>query len=308
AVTRKPERKGLGRGLSALLGDVDATPSRAAEDSSVQPGSTGGPSPANPTSVPIELIHPNPEQPRRQFSEAELAELALSIGERGVIQPLVVRAHPEKTKEYQIVAGERRWRAAQRAGLHALPVTVRELDDQAVLEIAIVENVQRQDLNPLEEAEGYAQLVERFGYTQEALSRVIGKSRSHLANTMRLNGLPDAVKHHLRDGTLSAGHARALLSAPDPASLVQRVLAQGLNVRQTETLVKASARVEAPGAAASASTSPAKDTDTRLLEGDLSAAIGMRAKLVTHPDGTGELRIRYQNYDDLDRLCEKLTR
>ncbi|MEL6576891.1 MAG: ParB/RepB/Spo0J family partition protein, partial [Pseudomonadota bacterium] len=237
-MTRKPERKGLGRGLSALLGDVDAA-TGGAPTTATMPAASPGASADGAGTLPIELIHPNPDQPRRQFTEEELSELANSIQERGVIQPLVVRPHPEKTKEYQIVAGERRWRAAQRAGLHALPVTIRELDDQAVLEIAIVENVQRQDLNPLEEAEGYAQLVERFGYTQEALARVIGKSRSHLANTMRLNAVPEPVKQHLRDGSLSAGHARALLAAADPVALATRVVAQGLSVRQTERLVKA---------------------------------------------------------------------
>ncbi|MEM9762612.1 MAG: ParB/RepB/Spo0J family partition protein, partial [Pseudomonadota bacterium] len=290
-MTRKPERKGLGRGLSALLGDVDAA-SGGAPAAAAMPGAVPSASTDGAGTLPIELIHPNPDQPRRQFTEEELLELTESIRERGVIQPLVVRTHPEKTQEYQIVAGERRWRAAQRAGLHALPVTIRELDDQAVLEIAIVENVQRQDLNPLEEAEGYAQLVERFGYTQEALARVIGKSRSHLANTMRLNAVPEPVKQHLRDGTLSAGHARALLAATDPVALAARVVAQGLSVRQTERLVKATAK------AGRATTSPPantlKDTDTRLMEGDLSAAIGMRAQLVTRPDGTGELRIQYK--------------
>ncbi|MEO1533062.1 MAG: ParB/RepB/Spo0J family partition protein, partial [Pseudomonadota bacterium] len=240
-MTRKPERKGLGRGLSALLGDVDAA-TGGAPATATTPGASPGASADGVGTLPIELIHPNPDQPRRQFTEEELSELANSIQERGVIQPLVVRPHPEKTKEYQIVAGERRWRAAQRAGLHALPVTIRELDDQAVLEIAIVENVQRQDLNPLEEAEGYAQLVERFGYTQEALARVIGKSRSHLANTMRLNAVPEPVKQHLRDGSLSAGHARALLAAADPVALATRVVAQGLSVRQSVRLVKATAK------------------------------------------------------------------
>ncbi|MEL7171431.1 MAG: ParB/RepB/Spo0J family partition protein [Pseudomonadota bacterium] len=304
-MTRKPERKGLGRGLSALLGDVDAA-TGGAPATATTPGASPGASADGVGTLPIELIHPNPDQPRRQFTEEELSELANSIQERGVIQPLVVRPHPEKSKEYQIVAGERRWRAAQRAGLHALPVTIRELDDQAVLEIAIVENVQRQDLNPLEEAEGYAQLVERFGYTQEALARVIGKSRSHLANTMRLNAVPEPVKQHLRNGSLSAGHARALLAAADPVALATRVVAQGLSVRQTERLVKATAK--AGRATPPLPADALKDTDTRLMEGDLSAAIGMRAQLMTRPDGTGELRIQYKSYEDLDRLCEKLTR
>ncbi|MEO0959659.1 MAG: ParB/RepB/Spo0J family partition protein [Pseudomonadota bacterium] len=301
-MSRKPARKGLGRGLSQLLGDVEG-PAAVTDDKVPSPE-------GDVATLPIDLVHPNPDQPRKSFSTAELDELASSISERGIVQPLVVRRHPEKSEVYQIVAGERRWRAAQRAGLHDVPVTIRDLDDQAVMEIAIVENVQREDLNPLEEAEGYAQLIERYGHTQEAVARIIGKSRSHLANTLRLNGLPNGTKAHVREGRLSAGHARALLTAFDPDGLADRVVAQGLSVRQTEKLAKRS--VDDQNADVSAGQkkgagSSLRDTDTRLLEGDLSAAIGMRATLLSKPDGAGELRIHYKSYEELERLCEKLT-
>ncbi|MEO0428038.1 MAG: ParB/RepB/Spo0J family partition protein [Pseudomonadota bacterium] len=302
-MSRKPGRKGLGRGLSQLLGDVEG-PAAATDDKVPSPES-------DVATLPIDLVHPNPDQPRKSFSTAELDELASSISERGIVQPLVVRRHPEKGDVYQIVAGERRWRAAQRAGLHDVPVTIRDLDDQAVMEIAIVENVQREDLNPLEEAEGYAQLIERYGHTQEAVARIIGKSRSHLANTLRLNGLPDGAKAHVREGRLSAGHARALLTAFDPDGLADHVVAQGLSVRQTEKLAKRSAEDQSADVSAGqkkGAGSSLRDTDTRLLEGDLSAAIGMRAMLLPKPDGAGELRIRYKSYEELERLCEKLTR
>lgn len=295
-MARQGDRRTLGRGLSALLGDVQ--PPVAATETAAAPASAD--------TIPIELIHANPAQPRRRFPEAELQELAASIRERGVIQPIIVRPHPDKSEQYQIVAGERRWRAAQLAQLHRLPALVRPFDDRTVLEVAIVENVQRQDLDPIEEAEGYIQLVERFGYTQVALAKIVGKSRSHLANTMRLATLPEGVRVHLVSGALSAGHARALLSAPEPEALAARVVAEGLTVRQTEAL----ARGGAPGLARPRrpSAPAAKDADTRQLEGDLSAAIGMHAQLAPQPDGSGELRIRYRDLEELDRLCEKLTR
>lgn len=291
--------KTLGRGLSALLGDIE----EAAEETAGAPG-TGGTA-----EIPIELIHPNPEQPRRRFDAAELEELAASLRERGVIQPVVLRPHPEKTQEYQIVAGERRWRAAQMAQLHALPAVVRDIDDQLVLEIAIVENVQRQGLDPLEEAEGYRQLIDRFGYTQEALSRVIGKSRSHLANTLRLLALPERVRELLAEGKLSAGHARALLSAPAPITLAERIVIEGLSVRQTEAIARKGVTIPGTGMDSSRAgpRKPEKDADTRMLEGDLSAAIGMRTEIVALGDGAGEVRIRYKSFEDLDRLCEKLA-
>lgn len=305
-MTKRGERKGLGRGLSALLGDIEPvkTGAQEAAEAGPAPVAPAGSRTATPM-LPIERIHPNPNQPRREFREEELDELAASIRERGVIQPVVVRSHPEKTEEYQIVAGERRWRAAQRAGLHDLPVVIRELDDRTMLEVAIIENVQRADLNPIEEALGYAQLVERFGYTQEALARIVGKSRSHLANTLRLTGLPETVQAMLRDGRLSAGHARALLTAADPVGLARRAVEQGLTVREVERLARAG---DAPAARPRGQRPAAeKDADTRLLEGDLSAAIGMRVALEHAAGGGGEMRIRYRDLDELDRLCQKLT-
>ena len=286
-MARASERRSLGRGLSALLGDP-------AEQ--LAPG-------AGPSEIPIDLIRPNSAQPRRNFRESELQELADSIREHGIIQPVILRA--EQGKEgFQIVAGERRWRAAQLAGLHALPAIVRELDDRQLLELAIIENVQRVDLDAVEEARGYTQLIESFGYTQEQLARTIGKSRSHVANTMRLLALPEPVLEMLRAGTLTAGHARALITATDPVALAEQAVTRGLTVRQVEELARKlppADRAKAPRRA------PEKDADTRALEGDLSAAIGMRVA-IEHmtPEGGGEVRIRYRDLGELDRLCRKL--
>ncbi len=219
---------------------------------------------------------------------------------------MIVRPHPEREGHYQIVAGERRWRAAQRARLHEVPVVVRELDDRAVLELAIIENVQRTDLNPVEEAAGYAQLIQRFSYTQEELAQIVGKSRPHVANALRLLGLPEQVLRLLRAGRLTAGHARALINAPDPVALAEQAVARGLTVRQVEELAR---RVAAPKRRPRGNGGPQKDADTRQLEGDLAAAIGMGVSIQHHPDdaGGGELRIRYRSLDDLDRLCRMLT-
>lgn len=287
-MARAQERRPLGRGLSALLGDAEAD--RAA----------GG----APSELPVDLIRPNSAQPRRTFREAELEELAASIREHGVIQPVIVRPDAGTPGSFQIVAGERRWRAAQMAGLHAIPAIVREVDDRKILELAIIENVQRVDLDAVEEAHGYSQLIETFGYTQEQLARTIGKSRSHVANTMRLLALPEPVLNMLKAGTLAAGHARALITAPDPVSLAEQAVARGLSVRQVEELARKlppEDRAKAPRRAAT------KDADTRALEGDLSAAVGMRVTIehVT-PEGGGEVRIRYRDLDELDRLCRKL--
>lgn len=287
-MARAQERRPLGRGLSALLGDAEAE--RA-------PGGA-------PSDLPLDLIRPNSAQPRRTFREADLEELAASIREHGVIQPVIVRPDAGTPGSFQIVAGERRWRAAQMAGLHAIPAIVREVDDRRILELAIIENVQRVDLDAVEEAHGYSQLIETFGYTQEQLARTIGKSRSHVANTMRLLALPEPVLNMLKAGTLAAGHARALITAPDPVSLAEQAVARGLSVRQVEELARKlppEDRAKAPRRAAP------KDADTRALEGDLSAAIGMRVTIehVT-PEGGGEVRIRYRDLDELDRLCRKL--
>ena len=299
---RKPERKKLGRGLSALIGDMAETQVTAPGQET--PGETGAGEDRPVTSLPIDLINPNPDQPRKDFDQLELAELAASIKERGVIQPVIVRPDPRNDGQYQIVAGERRWRAAQRAQLHALPVVIRELDDKDVLELALIENIQRSDLNPVEEALAYSQLIQKFSYTQDELAKILGKSRPHLANTLRLLSLPAEIQTVLRQGRISAGHARAVINAPDPMRLVAEILAKGLTVRQTEELVRGNPQGVSKKPAARA---VEKDADTRQLEGDLSAAIGMRVQIEHRGDGAGELRIRYKSLDELDRVCQQIA-
>ncbi len=292
-------RRGLGRGLSALLDE-------AAEAAVMGEGETP-PTTAGLREAPIELLNRNPEQPRRDFGEAEIEELAASIREKGVLQPILVRPMPGKPGEYQIVAGERRWRAAQKAGLRQMPVVVRDLDDLAALEIAIVENVQRADLNPIEEAMGYKALMERFGRTQDAVAQNVGKSRSHVANALRLLGLPEAVQLELRAGRLTSGHARALAAAPDPATLAREVIERGLNVRETEALArKAQGGSEKPRTASRAPAGP-KDADTRALEEDLADVLGLDIEIIDR-GGAGELRIAYATLEQLDDLCQRLTR
>jgi ParB family chromosome partitioning protein len=288
-------RRGLGRGLSALLGESDAeNPAAAAEAA------------AGAREIPIELIHRNPDQPRRRFGEAEIAELADSIREKGVLQPVLVRPAPNLPGEYQLVAGERRWRASQQAGLKAIPALVRELDDQEVLEIAIIENVQRADLGPIEESLSYRALMDRFGRTQEEVAQVVGKSRPHVANALRLLSLPAEVQTLLADGKLTAGHARALIGSLNPLAFAEEVIARGLNVRDTEALVKRGApekKSASPGAAGKLS----RDHDTLALESDLSEVLGLDVE-IRDRGGLGELRIRYATLEQLDDLCRKLTR
>jgi ParB family chromosome partitioning protein len=284
-----PRRKGLGRGLAALIEDVRPD----------------GPAPLRAdATAPIDRIRPNPSQPRKRFDEAELAALADSIRSKGIVQPLIVRRDPDDPSGWQIVAGERRWRAAQLAQVHEAPIVVRDLDDVEVLEIGILENVQRADLNPIEEAAGYAQLVQRFGHTQEKLAAAMGKSRSYIANALRLLTLPEPVQTLAREGALSAGHARALITAPDPVALARIVVERGLSVRETERLAKEpprTARIEAPRA-------PAKDPDTRALEADLSAALGLKVAISHRGARGGELRIAYADLDQLDGICRLLAR
>ena len=290
------QRKGLGRGLSALLADVAAV-----EEAPVRAGTPAAPA----EGYPIERIRPNPNQPRRDFAEGDLEELAASIREKGVIQPLILRPHPVAADHYEIVAGERRWRAAQLAGLHVLPAIVRSLDDGEVLELAIIENIQRADLNPLEEAQGYRQLMDRFGHTQERLAEALGKSRSHIANLLRLLTLPEPVLDLLRTGRLTAGHARALVTATHPEALARQVVDRELSVRQTEQL----ARSAAPAPAGPRSgPQPSKDADTRALEEDLTAALRLKVT-IDHRAGqqSGEIRIRYTNLEELDGLCQLLS-
>lgn len=295
----KGKKRGLGRGLSALMADVGS-----------DVGSTSSGAPARGAQeVPIERIKPNPNQPRRRFSEEDLKDLAASIAEKGVIQPLIVRLRDGG--DYEIVAGERRWRAAQIAQLHELPVVVRDFDDVEVLEVAIIENIQRADLNAVEEASGYKQLMEKFGHTQEKMAEALGKSRSHIANLMRLLQLPEDVLDLVRNGNLSAGHARALIMAGAPSSLASIVLKKGLSVRQTEALVKKSNQEIddwKAGKPPKEKTASDKDADTRALEGDLSAALGMKVR-VNHKDGqdSGEVVVSYKSLEDLDEICRVLS-
>lgn len=294
-MARKSQQRGLGRGLSALMADVNEDHGNASD------------APKRPDMmVPIEKVNPNPDQPRRSFDKEKLQDLANSISTKGVIQPLIVRPSPSKQGDFEIVAGERRWRAAQMAKLHELPVLVREFDDTEVLEVAIIENIQRADLNPIEEAAGYNQLMEKFGHTQEKLAEALGKSRSHIANSMRLMQLPEEVHGYLRDGRLSAGHARALITAEDAASLARHVIKKNLSVRETEKLAKTGIREGKP--ADNKPKPAAKDADTKTLEGDLSASLKMKVS-VEHSAGQekGRITISYSNLDELDELCRILT-
>jgi len=284
-----PKRRGLGRGLSALLGeDVEG------------PVPAGGP--RSPNALPIEHLRPGPFQPRTNMDPAALQELAQSVADKGVLQPILVRPADDSTTGYEIIAGERRWRAAQLAGLHEVPVVVRDLADREAQEIALVENLQRQDLSALEEAEGYRRLMQDHGHTQEDLAASIGKSRSHIANTMRLLALPEEVKALLTAGSLSAGHARALLTSAEPEVLAKAVVARGLNVRQTEAL--ASASKGAGGHAAAPA--PGKDVDTVALERDLGTLLGIPVE-IRFRGGGGALVLSYTTLDQLDDILHRLT-
>jgi ParB family chromosome partitioning protein len=291
ADTKKP--RGLGRGLSALMADVG--PEQGGESNARRADMT----------IPIERLRANPDQPRRQFAQDALDDLTASIREKGIIQPLIVR--PVGGGDFEIVAGERRWRAAQQAKLHEVPAIVREFDDTEVLEVAIIENIQRADLNPVEEAAGFKQLMDRFGHTQEKLAEALGKSRSHIANLLRLLNLPDDVLGMLREGALTAGHARALITSDNPSKLAKEVVKGGLSVRATEALVKKDASGDEKPARAPKPPKD-KDADTKALEGDLSAQLGMKIA-IDHAPGqeSGQMTIRYETLDDLDTLCRLLS-
>ena len=284
-------RRGLGRGLSALLGEAEEIEHAVDPSQGVR-------------EIPIELIHNNPLQPRKNFAEAELAELADSIRDKGVLQPILVRPAPQASGEYEIVAGERRWRAAQMARLAVIPALIRELNDDKALEISIIENVQREDLNPLEEAMAYSALMDRFRLTQDQVAGRVGKSRSHVANTLRLTALPEEVRGHVIEGRLSAGHARALLGSANAGSLADRIVADGLSVRETEALARGKGRGPKK---ASGPKRRAKDADTAALEADLEDALGMNVD-VADRGGAGEVRIKYASLEQLDELCRRLTR
>ena len=280
----------LGRGLAALLGD--APPAEAAQR-------TAG---TSPLTISIDSLEPGPFQPRRHMAPEAMAELVQSIKARGILQPILARRHPAQPQRYQIIAGERRWRAAQQAGFHDVPVLIRDLDDQDALAAALVENLQRQDLNPIEEAEGYKRLVDEFGLTQEQLGTAVGKSRSHVANIMRLLQLPESVRIQVQEGKLTAGHARALLSHADPEQAARLVVEKGLNVRQTENLLTT------PTAAND--TAPKhveRDPETQALERDLSEKLGLRVQISFDGKG-GAVRIAYRSLDQLDSLIALLSR
>ena len=292
---RKFERKGLGRGLSSLLADVNLA-------NETEPGTPNDRSSA--TLLPIESMVPNPDQPRRNFDRAALEELAASIRAKGIIQPIVVRPMPDGT--FQIVAGERRWRAAQLAMLHVVPSVVKTFTDDEVLEIAIIENIQRQELSAIEEAAAFRQLMDRFGHTQEQLSEALGKSRSHVANTLRLLNLPESVQDMVRNGKLTAGHARALLGAPDPHGAALEVIGKGLSVRGTEELAKRISPRQNRSVKPNVVTE--KDADTLAIERDLSANLGMSVS-ISHESGGegGRIQITYRTLDQLDRICQVLS-
>lgn len=285
-------QRGLGRGLSALL-------SEAAETEVPVDQITGQGQSRGVRELPLDQIEPNPDQPRRHFAEDEIASLAQSIAEHGVLQPILVRAHGER---WQIIAGERRWRAARRAGLVSVPVVERSLEDLAVLEVAIIENVQREDLNPVEEARAYQMLIERFSRTQEQLAKAVGKSRSHIANLTRLLSLPESVLALVESGQLSAGHARTLVTSDQAEALAERIVREGLSVRDAERLAREGGESPRPKAARAA-----KAPDTIALETDLSDALGLKVE-VRDRGGRGEVVIGYATLDQLDEICRRLTR
>jgi ParB family chromosome partitioning protein len=292
-MSEKPT-KGLGMGLQALLGEAARPPAEGAAES------RGGV-----REIDVARIKPNPNQPRIQFDEDALAELAESIGRRGVLQPILLRPAGE---EYQIIAGERRWRAAQKARLHTIPAIVREIDESTTAELALIENIQRLDLNPLEEAEGYRQLVERHGHTQDDVGKIVHKSRSHVANLLRLLELPEFVKQSLLQGDISMGHARAVATAPDPEALAKEIVAKGLSVRQAEQLAK---RVKpGPGAdigrASARNAAKAVDADLEALERQLSDILGVKVQ-VAHKGQGGAVTLHYSSLDQLDMICQRLS-
>ncbi|QQR68494.1 MAG: ParB/RepB/Spo0J family partition protein [Alphaproteobacteria bacterium] len=293
----KPEggsgRAPLGRGLSALFG----------EEGAAAPATAGRA--GSPIQVNLTRLKPSHVQPRHHFDEKALGELADSIRERGILQPLLVRPAPGAVGHYEILAGERRWRAAQLAGLHEVPVVVRAMEDVAALEAALIENIQREDLEPLEEAEGYRRLMQEYQHTQETMAKVVGKSRPHIANMLRLLNLPEAVKTYMRAGLLSAGHARALLAAADPAALAKQVVDKGLSVRQTESLARRSA--EGKGGKATGKTKSTNNVDTQAIEKELAGYLGLKVE-IKGQGATGSLTLHYKTLDQLDDVLNRLSR
>ena len=288
-----PQR--LGRGLAALLGGAETLAAAARARA--------------PQKIPIEFLRPNPRNPRRNFGPDSLDELAASIKEKGILQPILARPLPGANGAYEIIAGERRWRAAQRAGLHEVPILSFEADDRQALELAIIENVQRADLNPVEEATGYQRLGDEFGYTQNDLARIIGKSRSHLTNSLRLLTLPEGVQALLREGKISAGHARALLASPDPDALAQKIVAQNLSVREAEKLAEAQPEsaqgADAKGARKRSETAE-KPADTRAMEKAIAEKLGMQVSINHKKGEAGDVVVRYKTFEQLELICQRL--
>ena len=282
------QKSRLGRGLASLIGDAPVTQPRMPPEGEQR-------------MVPIELVRAGKLNPRKTFKEDELSELADSIREKGLVQPILVRPEPGSSGSYEIVAGERRWRASQRAGLHTIPVIVRDLADQEVLELAIIENVQRADLNAIEEAAGYQELIERYAYTQERLAEVIGKSRSHLANTLRLLKLPMAVQSMVEDGKLTAGHARALVGRDDAEAIAKRIVESQLNVRDVEALVQAGTET-----VQTTRRVRDKDADTKAFEKELADMLGLKVEIRRGSGESGVLQIKYGNFDQLDYIRVRL--
>ena len=288
-MAEETSRQRLGRGLAALIGDVATEPGPEKRRS------------APPKTLPVEFLRPNPRNPRKDFGAADLDDLAASVKERGVVQPILVRPVAAADNGYEIIAGERRWRAAQKVGLHNVPVVILEVSDSEALELAIIENVQRADLNPLEEALGYQQLIDDHQYTQVQLAEVIGKSRSHIANTLRLLKLPDGVLDYVRSGKLSAGHARALVTHSDPEAAARRIVEAGMSVREAEAIDDGRSKARRKAQV------PEKDADTRALEKALGDVLGLGVAINHGKDG-GELRIRYKTLEQLDAVCHRLRR
>jgi ParB family transcriptional regulator, chromosome partitioning protein len=283
-------RSRLGRGLASLIGDAGTEPAAADRGRGHR-------------RVQIAFLRPNPRNPRKVFSDAEIIELANSIRERGIIQPIVVRTVRGASEQFEIIAGERRWRAAQRAGLHEVPIILHEATDAEALELAIIENVQRADLNPLEEANGYQALADEYGYSQEETAKIVGKSRSHVANTLRLLKLPDTVKVYINAGQLTAGHARALIGLPDPDAIAREIVERGLNVRDVETL--AQQRAHEAGKPKKQHKRAAKDVDTLALEMRLSDALGLNVTIEARGEA-GTMQIKYRDLDQLDDVIRRL--
>ncbi|MBA4225478.1 MAG: chromosome partitioning protein ParB [Hyphomonas sp.] len=309
----RPSR--LGRGLSALIGEVEAMnvrpvaqPAAASSPGEAVPAGTNAtPGGQGASEIALDNIRRNPAQPRRTFTEENLRELAESLKAKGVLQAILVRPDPKEEGKYQIIAGERRWRAARMAGLTSIPAVIRNADELELLEIGIIENVQRSDLNPIEEAEAYEALMKRFGRTQESLASSVGKSRAHITNTLRLLQLPDGARTHVREGRISAGHARAALGAPDPEGLIELAVEKGLSVREVEARAR-DARNNAPIETKSMDSlaPPVKDINTEALEADISRTLGLDVD-IRHGKHGGEIRIKYRDLEQLDEVCRRLT-